>query len=263
MTSFPAPSGNFVPVPKVLLDFLLKENLSRTELIVTLYMARLTYELGQTQTMVPMPEIVTGTTLSADQVGEALEKAVDRGTILRFKTEGASRENRYYLLNTEENRRIAGVLDDASIPGIRGLERLQEPPPPAPLEAPVPTPARLDLLPRPRQNPKQRVIGLIKRNLTRDEEERLSDLRAHDDLMHRSIDNLETKGLEIYSSDQVIYEYESLLGQIRRQEEEIRKREAASQARDRVKVCKKCKGMGYLFIGVNTVKECECRQHKV
>lgn len=261
MTSFPAPSGNFVPVPKVLLDFLLKENLSRTELLVTLYMARLTYELGQTQTMVPLQEIIAGTCLNAEQVHEAVEKAVDRGTILRFKTEGEKRENQFYLLNTEENRRIAGVLDDASIPGIRGLEKMQEPLPP--VVAPTrPTPARLDLLPQPRPNPKQRIIALIKRNLTRDEEERLSDLRAHDDLMHRAIDNLESKGLEIYSSDQVIYEYESLLGQIRRQEEEIRKREAASQARDRVKVCKKCKGMGYLFIGVNTVKECECRQHK-
>jgi hypothetical protein len=254
VTSLPMIAGNFVPLPEVLLDLLISGQLSRQELLVTLYLGRVSYALGSERSFLGLDAIAQATLLPATEAEEALARAIERGTVLEFKTEGPGR---FYLLNTDENRRITGVLTD---PGrartaAAAPERSSPPAtstPAAGIHAPIARSVSRRVL--------ERIVGVVGRELTRDETERLTDLGAPEEFLLKAVDNLIAKNVEVYSSDLVIYEYESIASAEKRKADDVRKREAAEQAKVKSRACKRCAGLGYIFTGVNTIKECDCRK---
>ncbi|MBI4863404.1 MAG: hypothetical protein HY815_24525 [Candidatus Riflebacteria bacterium] len=273
--TFPELSGNFVPLPEKLLDILLSGALSRQELLVTLYLGRVTYAFGRDRTFISLEAVAGGTSLTSKDAEAALGHAMQRGTVLQFRTEGPGR---FYLLNTEENRRVATVVEE-NTPAPSAPE-----PTPQPRPTPVPTPTAPQPVAASPQQPAagtsrpapavhaapayhgvtrrvmEKIVNLIGRDLTRDEMERLADLGAPEENLLKAIDNLAAKNVAVYSSDQVIYEYESLASIEKRKADETRKREQAEQVKERVRSCKRCNGLGYIFIGVNTIKECACKK---
>ncbi|MBI4870851.1 MAG: hypothetical protein HY814_04715 [Candidatus Riflebacteria bacterium] len=146
-------------------------------------------------------------------------------------------------------------------PTVSGMRRVELPPPaPALPLAPAgpPSGAPTGLTPR----FLSRIVQALGRDLTKDERERLEELHATEALLMRVMDSLEARQVELYSSDLVIYEYESLQTSVRRSGEDDRRRTEISQARQRQRTCKKCNGLGYVFIGVNVVEECVCRKSR-
>lgn len=252
--SLPLITGNYVPLPELLLDLLLTGQLSRQELLVTLYLGRVSYALNSDRTFIALEAVAAATLLPLSESEEALARAIERGTVLQFKTDGPGK---FYLLNTEENSRIAGMMAGAQGEGRTGAGR-----PVATPVTPVTPPSRLPapLARNVSRRVLERVVAVVGRDLTRDETERLTDLGAPEDLLLRAIENLIAKNVEVYSSDLVLYEYESIASSAKRKQDELRKREAAGQAKEKSRSCKRCAGLGYVFIGVNTIKECECRK---
>lgn len=267
-------TANFVPLPEALVDVLIAGQLSRQELLVTLYLGRVSYAFGSDRSFVPLDAIAQATLLPPLEAEDALARAIERGTVLHFKTEGPGR---FYLLNTAENRRVSGMLSEPA-------PARAEPPAPAcsPVSsatpaAPAATPARAAApsTPPPPTAPSdmpnlqkrsvsrkllERIVAVVGRDLTRDETERLTDLGAPEELLLKAVENLVSKNVEVYSSDLVIYEFESLKSSEKRKQDESRKREAAGQLKEKSRSCKRCQGLGYVFIGVSTIKECECRK---
>ena len=257
--SLPQVMGNYVPLPEVLLDLLLGGQLSRQELLVTLYLGRVSYALVPDRTFIALDAVATGTLLPAPEAEEALARAIERGTVLQFKTEGPGK---FYLLNTEENQRIAGMVSAAS-----GDPAARPAPAPAPANTsgasrPVLTPGALPapLARSVSRKVQERIVAVVGRELTRDETERLTDLGAPEELLLKAIDSLIAKNVEVYSSDLVLYEYESIASAAKRKQDDLKKREAVGQAKEKSRACKRCSGLGYIFIGVNTIKECDCRK---
>jgi hypothetical protein len=251
LASLPEITGNYVPLPEVLLDLLLSGQLSRQELLVTLYLGRVSYALNSERTFLSLEAIAQATLLPGAEAEEALARAIERGTVLQFKTEGPGR---FYLLNTEENRRITGALT--------GPPAGAAPPPSARPTPPRTPPAGVSvaMARSVTRHALERIVAVVGRELTRDETERLSELGAPEELLLRAVDNLIAKNVEVYSSDLVIYEYESIASSEKRKADDSRKREAAEQAKVKSRTCKRCSGLGYIFIGVNTIKECDCRK---
>jgi hypothetical protein len=263
---FPELRGNFVQFPEAVLDLLLRSDLSREELLVTLYLGRITYAFDHDHTFIGLEAIARGVSLSPSATEEALNKAIERGTVLPFTTEG---DGRFFLLNTVANLGVASVVDETTSPSVQIAPGVSEK-----IEPSVPTEARdssLRELPEARVSdtsflrgvPKkvlEKIVSIIGRELTRDETERLGDLKASDDHLMKAIENLMSKHVEIYSSDQVVYEYESIVSAEKRKAEELRRRGHAEEKKQRSRNCRKCSGLGYIFIGINTIKECDCRK---
>lgn len=253
IATLPEITGNYVPLPEMLLDLLLTGQLSRQELLVTLYLGRVSYALSAEHTFSGLDAIAAATLLPPMEAEEALARAIERGTVLQFKTDGPGK---FYLLNTEENGRIAGVMarETEAPRGARTSAAAppKDPTPPSGVHAPVARSVSRRVL--------ERIVGVVGRDLTRDETERLSELGAAEDLLLKAIDSLVAKNVEVYSSDLVIYEYESIASSERRRADDVRKREAASVAKGKSRSCKRCNGLGYIFIGVSTIKECDCRK---
>jgi len=264
--SFPDLRGNFIPLPEALLDLLLQGDLSREELLVTLYLGRITYAFDHDRTFIGSEAIARSVSLSQSATEQALNKAIARGTVLPFHTEGSGR---FFLLNTVANRGVANVFDEPEFvspsPSTPPATHAEETPhtegkSPAPRESG--TTATL-VNPVVRGVPRkvlERIVSIIGRDLTRDETERLGDLKASDELLMKAIDNLISRHVEIYSSDLVIYEYESIVSADKRKADELRRRGHAEEIKQKSKSCKKCNGLGYIFIGINTIKECDCRK---
>lgn len=251
IASLPEVSGNFVPLPEMLLDVLIGGQLSRQELLVTLYLSRVSYALGSECSFIGLDAIAQATLLPASEAEEALARAIERGTVLEFKTEGPGR---FYLLNTDENRQLAGVLSEPPRERARPAPLTSPTPPTPPGGVPAPVARSVS------RRVLDRIVAVVGRDLTRDETERLTDLGAPEELLLKAVDNLIAKNVEVYSSDLVIYEYESLKSAEKRKQDDVRKREAAEQAKQKSRACKRCSGLGYIFIGVNTIKECDCRK---
>lgn len=253
--SLPLITGNYVPLPELLLDLLLTGQLARQELLVTLYLGRVSYALNSERTFIALEAVAAATLLPVAETEDALTRAIERGTVLQFKTDGPGK---FYLLNTEENRRIAGMMAAAADGPRAGagakaaLTSAQPPTPPSGVPAPIARNVSRRVL--------ERIVSVVGRDLTRDETERLTDLGAPEELLLKAIESLVNKNVEVYSSDLVLYEYESIASAEKRKADELRKREAAGQAKEKSRACKRCSGLGYIFIGVNTIKECECRK---
>lgn len=253
--SLPLITGNYVPLPEVLIDLLLGGMLSRQELLVTLYLGRVSYALIPDRTFIALEAVAAGTLLPAHEAEEALARAIERGTVLQFKTDGPGK---FYLLNTEENQRIAGMVSSqADLPrAVPVATPSATPRGPVPTPPPIPAPIARNVSRR----VLERIVSVVGRELTRDETERLTDLGAPEELLLQAIDNLIAKNVEVYSSDLVLYEYESIASAAKRKVDEAKKREAVGQAKEKSRACKRCSGLGYIFIGVNTIKECDCRK---
>ncbi len=283
--TFPELRGNFTPIPDLLLDVLLKAELSREELLVTLFLVHANYEFEKTMTLVPLEALVTGTDLDQEGVLRGLRAALARGTVLQFHTETSPQPASFYLLNTEENLRVMGPMQpepslededayaESPAPGPAqspwSVFTQETPPTPAPAVRPAPAPAAAPAPVRPqapasRQSLSQkvldRIVNALGRDVTKDERERLDEMDASEALLLQVMDNLEARQVELYSSDLVIYECESLKTSTRRATEGERRRTEMSEAKQRQKACKKCSGLGYIFIGVNVVEECVCRK---
>jgi hypothetical protein len=280
--------GNFTPIPDLLFDVLLKAGLSREELLVTLFLVHGNYEFEKTMTLVPLESIVEGTDLDEAGVLRGLRAALARGTVLQFHTESSSQPKSFYLLNTEENLRVMGPMQpepsldddeayaDTPAPGPSpspwAVFTQDSPPAPAPVARPVPptppppvppVPARAEIpVNRPGLSVRvlERIVTALGRDLTKDERERLDELGANEAQLLQVMDNLEARQVELYSSDLVIYEYESVKTSTRRATEGERRRSEMNEAKQRQRTCKKCAGLGYIFIGVNVVEECVCRK---
>ncbi|MBI3890530.1 MAG: hypothetical protein HY303_03265 [Candidatus Wallbacteria bacterium] len=128
--------------------------------------------------------------------------------------------------------------------------------PPTPARPPSGAAHRSALSPR----AASRITEAVGRDLTKDERTRLEELGALETGLLEALQSLEKRQVEIYSSDLVIYEYESRRASERRAAEDNRRKAESDQAKSRQRACKKCNGLGYLFIGVNTVEECACRK---
>lgn len=259
LQSLPLITGNYVPLPEVLLDLLLTGQLARQELLVTLYLGRVSYALQPDRTFIALDTIAAGTLLPAQEAEEALVRAIERGTVLQFRTDGPGK---FYLLNTEENQRIAGMVGPEQSAGqmARAASTPSRPTssPGRPVHTPSATPAPLARSVSRRVQ--ERIVSVVGRDLTRDETERLTDLGAPEELLLRAIDSLIAKNVEVYSSDLVIYEYESIASAEKRRADDVKKREAVGQAKEKSRSCKRCQGLGYIFIGASTIKECDCRK---
>ncbi len=264
---FPELHGNFTPVPDLLFLELLKAGLSREELLVTLFLVHKTFEFRRDMTLVPVEAIVASTDLDRAAAQKGLDEAIERGTVLQFHTESSSSPKSFYLLSTEENLRVAGPLDLGDFEVAEAAPAKEEPAAPPKIEPPAPVAAKVPVRSREDRaggtsisdQALARIRNVVGRALTKDEQGRLEELRPDEDLLDRSLESLEARKVEVYSSDLVIYEYESLRTSERRTEDDTRRRSEMDEAQTRQRTCKKCNGLGYVFIGVNTVEECSCR----
>ncbi len=264
-STFPELRGNFTPVPDLLFDTLLKAALSREELVVTLFLVHRNYQFERTMTLIPLEAIIAGTDLDQVAALRGLRAALGRGTVLQFHTESSSTPANFYLLNTEENQRVMGpFLPDASAsPGplaeaAAQIAAAQEQPQRPAVAAPPPRIApRAEPSPPPRPSPPPAAPGperpvsgssqrvalppralakiaqAVGRELTKDERTRLEELGAPEAGLLNALGSLESRQVEIYSSDLVIYEYESKRSSERRAEEDSRRKAEADHGIDK------------------------------
>ena len=112
----------------------------------------------------------------------------------------------------------------------------------------------------------KRSIEMLTRILgrwpTKDESARLVELRAEDTELIEAMSSLLSKTDNIYSSDLIVYEVESIRSQKRRLNKKERSHVAKENQLARQKECRKCNGLGYIFMGVNEIRECTCRKLK-
>lgn len=257
---FPDLSANFVPVPASFFEELLGAGAAREELLVTLYLLWRTYAFDADNVFIPLEEIVQGTGLSEDEALTGLEGASTRGTVLGMQG-GKSRG--FYLLNTAENTRVMGPLLEAAGREAAPSPAPAEPEPPPSEEATTSGDSAAPSAPDSeglQPETLEKIRNALGRKLTRDEKARLEVLGARDDDLRRALDSLITRGVELYSSDRIIYEYESLVAGDRRSAEEERRRTRREEQRRRQLQCKRCNGLGYVFIGANVIDECTCRK---
>lgn len=213
---------------------------------------------------------------------------------------GAPDGTSMYLLNTIENRRFMdayvtasqevpvpeavrqapGALEEGSIEAPPDMEPVLEevsPPgePPAPPRVETSraeaSPAAAGPPPAPESNEPyedwgytyrtvEMVIRLLGRVPTKDERVRLRELGASDVELIEAMGRLIEKKVDIYSSDLIVYEHEALKSAQRRKAKDVERREVKELRETRRKTCRTCDGLGYVFIGVSGIQECEaCR----
>ena len=102
-----------------------------------------------------------------------------------------------------------------------------------------------------------RILGRLP---GKDETARLVELGAEDEELVEAMSSLLSKTDNVYSSDLVVYEVESRRSQKRRLEKKNRSEEERAAQQARQKACRRCNGLGYIFIGVNEIRECSCRK---
>lgn len=238
----PSLQCNFLQIPEAFCDLLLSQNLTRNEILVLVSLAKQTFGLGSTKALVPIEDIIKATKLAPDAVQEAIARSIDRDLIIKFDVEGAGIGSSpvLYALNTAENALLAGY--EAT------------PPKPATRHPPVSAQTADKTIP-PSASVQDQIQWLIGRPMTKDETARLSSLKAPDSDLIEAVRNLEDRKIKLYSSDQVVYEVETIQMK-RRQEQE---HQAAVRTK-RGPACAVCQGSGYLFVGNKSIKVCECRK---
>jgi len=291
----PTPESNFTPIPHAYLERLFASTASREEIIVTLYCFYRSYGWRNEQGALHAESVAHKTGLSSTGAAAGLDAAVRRGVLVRLPLEPDDPRGLHapYLLNTQENRRFveayceatpadpiappvetprhdevvendyAGYDDDVDVLSQSSSDVLlyddevADEPPAAP---PVPTgrPAETDGLP---YHPKtvDMLVKLLGRPLSKSEHDRLQDLGATDPELIGAMSSLLSKTTQVYSSDLVIYEYERLKARDRQAEKYERAKADREAQLSRQKSCKRCEGLGYVVVGVNNIRECECR----
>lgn len=241
--SIPPISGNLLLVPAEFADLLLQERLGRNELLVAIFLARRAYSIPKDSAILSAQAIGERTRLNEDAVQPALSRLVDRGLVLRLELEGG--ESFLYALATEEHRCLAGVADSSP----------QEPRVDKPRSEETATIAR-PIAATPPPTALERITKMLGRELTKDEAARLDVLEAPESDLHAAIDGISSRKIRVYSSDQFIYEYESMKLAERRKEEE----ERIEAEKRKPRTCPKCNGVGYLFIGKASLRPCDCKR---
>lgn len=245
---FPSLAGNFLQIPDSFISALVSQSLTRNEMVVCLHLARGTFALHNREPLASIESIALAIELPADAVEGAVARAVDRGVLLRFEVVGSEDVKYLYGLHTVENHVLAGYeADHPTTAPIAIPPPSQEQPPIDRGENTVTSPMKPTVL--------NRILGIIGRDLTKDEKDRLEALGASDDDINEAIDRIQSRKIQVYSSDQIIYEYESI---------QLQKRQQVSEARktgpNRIKaICAKCGGTGYLFVGKSSLRVCECK----
>lgn len=204
-----------------------------------------------------------------------------------------------YLLNTPENRRFVDIYCDAS-PKDEPLAPKEPLTEAAPVETSAPQPAPEvvepmvamapdesgemllfeDELPgtppvaerAPSPAPKidddlpyhsktlDMLVKVLGRALSKSEKDRLMDLGASDTELIEAMSSLLSKTKQVYSSDLVIYEFERLRARDRQAAKYEKFKAERDAQHERQKSCKRCEGLGYIFVGLNNVRECDCRK---
>lgn len=253
-------SGNFLQVPLNFIDALVQNNVTRDELLVCLHLARGTFGLHGKTPIASLDQIALAIDLEPSAVQEALARAVDRGIILKFDVVDSPDVSAMYSLHTEENHLLAYYerVDPTTAPiavptpeaQASPAQAADQPPRPA-VEAPEHT-----TITRPiPQSLLTRVVGLVGRTLTKDEKARLDALGAADNDVIEAIEKLQARKVQIYSSDQIIYEYEAMQHQ-RKQAGGVDPRFMPKKP---TSICSLCGGTGYIFIGKSSLRVCDCR----
>ncbi len=103
------------------------------------------------------------------------------------------------------------------------------------------------------------IIRLLGRVPTKDEKARLSDLGASDTELIEAMGKLIEKKVHVYSSDLIVYEYEAMKSAARRQNRDVERRSERERRLQQQRDCRKCDGLGYFFVGVSGIQECDCR----
>lgn len=243
--TIPSLTCNFLQIPEAFCDLLLSQNLTRNEILVLVSLAKQTFGLVSMRGLVPIEDIIKATKLAPDAVQEAIARSIDRDLIIKFDVMGSSGAPVLYALNTQENALLAGYEAAPAKPPA--------PPPPA-LHPPGSAQAADKTIP-PSASVQEQIQWLIGRPMTKDETARLSSLKAPDADLIEAVRNLEDRKIKLYSSDQVVYEVETLQMK-RRQEQE---HQAAVRSK-RGPTCTVCGGTGYLFVGNKSIKVCDCRR---
>ncbi len=101
------------------------------------------------------------------------------------------------------------------------------------------------------------IIRLLGRVPTKDEKARLQELGASDTELIEAMGQLIEKKVDIYSSDLIVYEFEAMQSARLRQEREVAMKTDQELRHARQKECRSCDGLGYVFIGVSGIQECE------
>lgn len=268
---------NFTPLPHALVDILLRGGLSREAMLAILHAVHATYGWQREGGTVTAADLARTTGCPADAARRGLAEAASRGVLVPLATGDGSPS---FLLATAENLKIvtaygsvelpspeddelpgagveAGVpdLDDSSAEIIPFEDEVGTPGPEPQVEAA----AEDDGLPfHPRTV--EMLIKLVGRPLTKDERMRLADIGASDTEIIEAMSSLLSKTTQIYSTDLVIYEYERLRTRARQTEKYERSKEEREEILARQKGCPRCEGLGYIFVGVNNIRECECRK---
>lgn len=256
---FPPISGNFLQIPQSFVDALVHMNLSRNELLVLLHLSRGTFSLYQREPMATVESISMATDLEAGAVQEALSRAVERGIVLKFEVVGSPDVDATYAIHTHEAHLLAYYEREDPTTGPFAV------PSQAPVEAPPVAAAASVALPVDRSEQTitrpvsaailARVVTLLGRELTKDERNRMDALGAAEADIAEAIEKLQARKVQVYSSDQIIYEYESLQLQKRQQASDARKTTPRINA-----ICPQCNGTGYLFVGKSSLRICDCKK---
>lgn len=101
------------------------------------------------------------------------------------------------------------------------------------------------------------IIRLLGRIPSRDEKYRLQNLGATDGELVEAMGRLIEKKVDIYSSDLIVYEFEAIQSARRRQQRDQARRVEQEDRQSRQKKCRACDGLGYVFVGVSGIQECE------
>jgi hypothetical protein len=269
---------NFTPLPHALVEVLLRGSLSREAMLAVLYTVHTTYGWRRDGGAVTPADVAQTTGCTADTARRGLEEATRRGILVRLAVGDGSPS---FLLATAENRSIvtaygsveaapapdddlpepdieAGVpdLDDSSAEILPFEDEVAGPEPVQPASPQAPEVLDLPFHPR----TVEMLIKLVGRPLTKDERMRLADIGASDTEIIEAMSSLLSKTTQIYSTDLVIYEYERLRSRARQTERYERSKEEREEILARQKGCPRCEGLGYIFVGVNNIRECECRK---
>ena len=104
------------------------------------------------------------------------------------------------------------------------------------------------------------LVKVLGRALSKSEKDRLMDMGASDTELIEAMSSLLSKTKQVYSSDLVIYEYERLRARDRQAAKYEKVKAERDAQHERQKSCKRCEGLGYIFVGLNNVRECDCRK---
>ena len=134
---FPPIETNFTPIPDVWFDELIPKITSLAEVKVTEYIFRHTYGWRKQCDWITLDQFVNGvktrdghqldvgTGLSMPSVVSGIKKAIERGTILKFKDGKIGQERSFYFLNTTQNRTIVEKLELGCTPFLRHVVNRQ------------------------------------------------------------------------------------------------------------------------------------------